>query len=145
MVPNAGLTAGRGLAGAGCGGKAGLTDELLAGLAGGLVAGGGGDGFAAGLAAEGAGGFAAGWAGGFAPVPVPAKGAGGWVAALADGGLAGGWAVCGGWLFSSAGASWSPMNCSSSLPAMAAFMTVIQMGRAALAPVSFSPRDWRLS
>ena len=36
-------------------------------------------------------------------------------------------------------------NCSSSLPAMAAFITVIQMGSAALAPVSLSPSDWRLS
>ena len=39
----------------------------------------------------------------------------------------------------------SPRNCSSSLPAMACFMTVIQMGSAALAPVSFSPSDSRLS
>ena len=40
---------------------------------------------------------------------------------------------------------WSAMNCSSSLPAMAARISVIQMGRAARAPVSFSPRDSRLS
>src|SRR5579863_5397940 len=32
----------------------------------------------------------------------------------------------------------SPRKCSSSLPAMADFMKVIQMGSAALAPVSFS-------
>jgi hypothetical protein len=31
------------------------------------------------------------------------------------------------------------------LPAIAAFITVIQIGSAALAPVSFSPSDCRLS
>lgn len=42
-------------------------------------------------------------------------------------------------------AAGSPRNSSLSLPAIACFMNVIQMGRAALAPVSFSPRDSRLS
>ena len=36
-------------------------------------------------------------------------------------------------------------NCSSGLPAMATRMKSIHMGRAALAPVSLSPRDWRSS
>src|SRR5262249_46038497 len=40
---------------------------------------------------------------------------------------------------------WSPRNCSSSLPWMAPRMKSIQMGRAALAPVSLSPRDCRPS
>lgn len=61
------------------------------------------------------------------------------VAALA--GVAG-WAAA---TAAGAGAARSPGNFSVSLPAMAAFMKVIQMGRAARAPVSFSPRDWRLS
>jgi hypothetical protein len=39
----------------------------------------------------------------------------------------------------------SERNLSPSLPAIAAFINVIQMGSAALAPVSFSPSDWRLS
>jgi len=39
----------------------------------------------------------------------------------------------------------SPRKCSSSLPMMASFMTVIQMGSAAFAPVSLSPSDSRLS
>src|ERR1035441_9922980 len=39
----------------------------------------------------------------------------------------------------------SPGNCSSSLPAMAARMKLIQMGSAVTAPVSLSPRDSRLS
>ncbi len=41
--------------------------------------------------------------------------------------------------------SGSPEKRSLSFPWMAAFMKVIQMGSAARAPVSFSPRDWRLS
>src|ERR1039458_5218315 len=142
-VPRAGLTAVLGLAGAGCGGNAGLTDGLIAGLTDGLIAGGCGNNAAAGLGA--------GWAGGFAPVPVAAKAArglavaladAGLATALADAGLAGGCAaaVCSGWVFSAAGASWSPRNCSSSLPAMATRITFIQIGRAALAPVSFSPK-----
>ena len=39
----------------------------------------------------------------------------------------------------------SMRNCSLSLPTMATRMKVIQMGSAAFAPVSFSPKDWRLS
>lgn len=41
--------------------------------------------------------------------------------------------------------SWSARKVSPGLEAMAARMTSIQMGRAARAPVSFSPRDCELS
>ena len=43
------------------------------------------------------------------------------------------------------GSEESTRNCSLSLPAMACFMKVIHIGSAAFAPVSFSPRDSRLS
>ena len=81
------------------------------------------------------------------PVPFRTNAAGTLVGVPAEAGLAGGGgaAACSRGFFWSAGASCSPMNCSLSLPAMATFITLIQIGRAALAPVSLSPRDWRLS
>ena len=97
-------------------GVAGLIPELTGGFGAGLPAG-LAVGLAGGLVRAGAGGFVA---GGFAAGELAA------VWAAADGAA-------------------SPEKCSSSLPWIAAFMKVIQMGRAALAPVSFSPRDWRLS
>jgi len=45
------------------------------------------------------------------------------------------------WAFNKPPFSRSAGNCSSGLSAIAAFMNVIQMGSAALAPVSFSPSD----
>lgn len=47
--------------------------------------------------------------------------------------------------FTAGSVSSPPGNCSSSLPAMAVRMKFIQMGSAAMAPVSLLPSDSRLS
>lgn len=90
---------------------------------------------ASGLAAGATGGFAAGETAGLAPAAgaVPGPPAAGARAAPASA-----FAV-------STGLSASPENRSFSLPAIADFINVIQIGSAALAPVSFSPSDCRLS
>jgi len=118
--------------------------ELGFGVDGGIVAGFAEPGAGAGFVADGVMSFGAPGAGGLAA----AAGADGFVPAGA-GGLVPAGAVGAGW---GSALAWrvglgagSPRNLSSSLPWMAAFMKAIQMGRAALAPVSFSPRDWRLS
>lgn len=59
----------------------------------------------------------------------------------------GGWAGAGACAAGFGGKSsfWSARNFSLSLPLMATRITSSQMGRAARAPVSLSPSDWRLS